>query len=1018
MSFEAGSLQRSLRITLDHSLDVASYRRRFEVSSNVRDVLLKVQSSSEEDEVSESVKTLFRGLRDLKKLKALSFESVEDEISRPGSVPLQTITVAVTHARNLKDLFIGNIVLRGSTEQNLSAFTSVLRRRRSLEEFSLVGCQFPTATRSPSLDPMVRGIAYLPQIRVVHLQARSVNHLGTLTSPAVSALCVSKTLKELKLFQFDLTDDQFMTASRSLESNNSLEELSLGVCNFTIVTTAALAKMLRRNSILRWLELAPKQQIEDKLLVQIAEAVEENSSLQHLALDGRFGPLSQPVKDAFERMLEENYLLKTLRLFDTPQTQPEFHMYIRLNRVGRNHLLDPKSSANRSDWLHAIHSVIDSLDCIYYCISVNPFLCHTTEELQTQVRVARRGHKRRRLNDDPDKTNSENSSSVNSSLSSSENSSSPSGSEERQTSTDTSDNLPQNATGGGHQVTSTSESSNTKDKEERSSSDQPSSNPAAETSTSAGSRNDSPAEDANGTQQHQQAPSQQAVVEQGAVGSQNDGHAQTQTFNPAISVAAGQLFLTAGLQAMAQATQAQPQQPANVNPHDQLLEQLQKLQGMLQHQQPQQQQKPPQQQQMQPQPMVQASQPQTQSQSMAQASQPQTQQTMVQASQAQSQPQQLHQQIVNAPANASGNQANQLMSLAFPLLMSSFLQQSQAGPQGAQPGQAPPQPQVQQPQVMQQMQQVFTAAGFPQFAANLPQAQQMQQQSGQPMQQQGQFAANQPQAQQMQQQSGQPMQQQGQFAANPPQAQQMQQQSGQPLQQQGQFAANQPQAQQMQQQSGQPMQQQGPQQMQGSQQFQLQQGVGGQDLQQQQSQPYAQGQVSVASSAAVAMGPTAAGQVAGATQNSFPLYMPRDQGSLSSYQCFLRQQIELFEAGPEDVKSTMPGRNKAIVLGQVGIRCRHCAMLPSRYRGTGATYYPAKLDRLYQAAQNMAQTHFGKHCRHIPQEINNELAVLLQGSKSSAGAGKKYWSDGARMLGVYEHEADEILRLDRSRATA
>ena len=149
--------------------------------------------------------------------------------------------------------------------------------------------------------------------------------------------------------------------------------------------------------------------------------------------------------------------------------------------------------------------------------------------------------------------------------------------------------------------------------------------------------------------------------------------------------------------------------------------------------------------------------------------------------------------------------------------------------------------------------------------------------------------------------------------------------------------------------------------------------------------------------------------------NAFPLYMSRDKECLSSYQCFLRQQIELFAAGVEDVKSTMPGRNKAIVLGQVGIRCRHCAILPARYRGTGATYYPARLDRLYQAAQNMAQTHFTKHCRHIPQEVVNELAVLLQGSKSSAGAGKKYWSDGARLLGAYEDE--DILRLDRNRAT-
>jgi hypothetical protein len=45
----------------------------------------------------------------------------------------------------------------------------------------------------------------------------------------------------------------------------------------------------------------------------------------------------------------------------------------------------------------------------------------------------------------------------------------------------------------------------------------------------------------------------------------------------------------------------------------------------------------------------------------------------------------------------------------------------------------------------------------------------------------------------------------------------------------------------------------------------------------------------------------------------------------------------------------------------------------------------------------------------------NELSRLLQGSKSSAGAGKKYWSDGARLLGVYE--TDDILRLGRSSAS-
>ena len=401
---------------------------------------MKFQDSTEET-ANERIKALFRGLKDLKKLKTISFES--QDARTPGSVPLQTLTSAVSHSRNLRDLFVANLIIRGSA-QDLAVLAAVIRKCQSIEEFALVSCRFPQATRSPALDPLVRGLVDLPQIRVVHIQAKELNSLGSLTSASVSALCHSKTLKELKLQPFDLTDDQFMTAARSLETNKVMEELSLGICNFTVVTIAALSKMLRRNSILTWLELTPKEKVEDKLLIQIAEALEENTSIRHFVLHGDFGPLSQPAKDAFERLLEENYMLETFEVFVPGDSIPEFEMYLRLNRVGRNHLLDPKSRVNRSDWLNAIHEVSDSLDCIFYCLSVNPFLCHTTAELQSQVRIARRGNKRRRLNsDDPDKMTSENSSSVNSSLSSSGNSSSPAQSEERQTSTD-SDNHGQN----------------------------------------------------------------------------------------------------------------------------------------------------------------------------------------------------------------------------------------------------------------------------------------------------------------------------------------------------------------------------------------------------------------------------------------------------------------------------------------------------------------------------------------------------------------------------------------------
>jgi hypothetical protein len=124
----------------------------------------------------------------------------------------------------------------------------------------------------------------------------------------------------------------------------------------------------------------------------------------------------------------------------------------------------------------------------------------------------------------------------------------------------------------------------------------------------------------------------------------------------------------------------------------------------------------------------------------------------------------------------------------------------------------------------------------------------------------------------------------------------------------------------------------------------------------------------------------------------------------------LHQNVILAAAGLEDVESNAQGRNRPIVMGQVGIRCRHCTMLPPRHRARGAIYYPAKLHGIYQAAQNMATAHISDHCQHVPDDIKTDLLKLRE-RKSSAGGGKKYWGDAVRVLGVLEDE--DGLRFER-----
>jgi hypothetical protein len=149
------------------------------------------------------------------------------------------------------------------------------------------------------------------------------------------------------------------------------------------------------------------------------------------------------------------------------------------------------------------------------------------------------------------------------------------------------------------------------------------------------------------------------------------------------------------------------------------------------------------------------------------------------------------------------------------------------------------------------------------------------------------------------------------------------------------------------------------------------------------------------------------------------LYVEQDEDNLSPYQVLVRKQIEIFEATEPYLREKSQGRNRPIVLNQMGIRCRHCGRLPSKERAKGAVYFPSQLDGLYQSAQNMANKHLLTDCSEIPENIREDLfrvRLKEKGSKtrkSSYGGGRHYWADSLRVLGVVQSE-DRRLSLAQS----
>jgi hypothetical protein len=140
------------------------------------------------------------------------------------------------------------------------------------------------------------------------------------------------------------------------------------------------------------------------------------------------------------------------------------------------------------------------------------------------------------------------------------------------------------------------------------------------------------------------------------------------------------------------------------------------------------------------------------------------------------------------------------------------------------------------------------------------------------------------------------------------------------------------------------------------------------------------------------------------TPRTEDLYMSCDDDVLSDHQIVLRKQIEFFVAQQIDIDNFTPGRRKEISVAQVGIRCKHCAMLAPSKRPRGAVYFPSTLRAIYQAAQNMASVHFTVTCEHIHPSLKLELIELQERKAVMGHGGKKHWAEGAMACGIDEME--------------
>jgi hypothetical protein len=144
---------------------------------------------------------------------------------------------------------------------------------------------------------------------------------------------------------------------------------------------------------------------------------------------------------------------------------------------------------------------------------------------------------------------------------------------------------------------------------------------------------------------------------------------------------------------------------------------------------------------------------------------------------------------------------------------------------------------------------------------------------------------------------------------------------------------------------------------------------------------------------------------------SVSLATSMDKDFLNPLHCFVRRNVEFFVATKNDVSAPSPGRKVRVDIGQVGIRCIHCAKAPKKNRIKRAVCYPPSISGIYHCISNMKFDHFGS-CMNLPEQLRVEFSdlrynynrrnssVTNNGPQTMSCSTAQYYHDSAIRLGL------------------
>lgn len=403
----------TLILTFDHTLNIPQLQYALSLNGTVREIVVYTDETFLPRFPLTEIRGLFEVLGAIPSLQRLCFNS---RSGFDGVISVQSLIYVLSRATRLASFAVSDLKLEG-TDQDWAQFAEELQRAVYLRSFCIIECELSrppvlegagalaalvaaSSSDSPKfpLDPMVMVLSILPGMEKIYLHSTRSGGLGVISSQAVGALLLSGSLKVLKIRDFVLRADSIKAMARMLQVNPVLKDLKVGtMSDFKMASAVAFAAMLESNSSLECLEMGLSAMVDDDCASTLAKALKVNKGLKSFALTADDSDntsnavaltqkVSKTCKDSFVDMLRSNYVMENFVLFQRFPVKPEFKLFVTLNKLGRGRLLQNEET-NMEQWVHALATVNDDLDALFYYVSINPDLCNFALEKMKEKRA-------------------------------------------------------------------------------------------------------------------------------------------------------------------------------------------------------------------------------------------------------------------------------------------------------------------------------------------------------------------------------------------------------------------------------------------------------------------------------------------------------------------------------------------------------------------------------------------------------------------------------------------------------